>query len=151
MPAVNTIATNPLIKIGTAAGGSQIKSVPISQAPEFMEVLFDFVATGSTTHVTVYGALDTEIIYADNVSVILTEGLSPKYLYPKGFTCVTEWQDGTEVLRVTTADGVETNLTNLGSKSFQADRYYPLPGWSHIRSNGGTESGSAKFEIVVFY
>ena len=149
-PSANTITTNPLIKIGTTAGGAEIVSVPVQQYPGWCEVLFEFVATGIATHITIYGALDTEAIYADNVSVTLTEGLSPVYIYPVGMTVVKEWQSA-EFLEVTQADGSQVTLTNLASKAFQADLYYPIPGWAFINSSGATETGTGNFEIIVHY
>lgn len=151
----NQLAANtdsdPVIKIGTTAGGAEIASIPIPDFggdDDWSVIEFDFVATATTTHITIYGALDTESLYADDVSIRPYNQGKVKYLYPQAFIVVTEWSDGSDFLKITPPNGgPEVSFDNSASKAFQADRQYDVP-LALFRSSGANETG---FSIICLY
>ena len=150
VPQTNT-EKDVTIRIGTTIGGNEIKTVNVPYYSGWNEIPFDFAATGVLTYVTVLGASNTESIYVDQASTFGVVGANGgTYIYPVGMVIVTEWQSA-DFLKVTTLSGEEVTLSNLASKAFQTDLYYPIPGWSSIRSSAGNESGSGDFEIIPIY
>lgn len=146
------ITTQVQIRVGTAAGGSQIAAFDIPMTEGWNVVELDFAATGTTTHITIYGADNGYALYADDISVwkaVLRRGrTTPQYLYPKAFLVVTAWTHGTDVLKISDRAGAETSLSNAASKGFAAGTVYEAPEITQFRSSSTNESG---FEIICFY
>ena len=145
-------ATQVTIKIGTAAGGEQTKAFDVLMYAGWNLVEFDFAATASTHHLTIYGADNGVSIYADDVSIVkAVRGKfadAQKFKYPRRFLCATAWTDGTDKLKITDRDGNETELSVAASKGFGADTMYGDPEIAQFRSSGSNESG---FEIICYY
>ncbi len=138
-------AVQPQLKVGSAAGLADIAAFHVMELAAWNECFPTFVAESTTTYITLYGAADTESIYADDVSVKVD--YPGKFLDAQAFTTVTEWTNGADFLKITPPGGIEVSLNNGGSKAFQADRTYEQA-VRYFRSSGASETG---FRVILHY